>query len=116
MRPLSGIPIAWPAPHHLRPLRIVGEARVLTESTLWLIRSDEYIRMPKAELPRRPPFAFDHSLDDLIWIPYREIRLMHSQFGTHLRIIPASRGRGSNGVITGVIVESEPPLGLFLDG
>jgi hypothetical protein len=103
----------WPTASDDEPrLEVHGELHVRTESSLWVIRPDRYIRMPLVEGAREPLPSEDDALDDLEWHPQREVRLVETPAGLRLRIVPANRSDDARGVITGVIVTSMPALDL----
>lgn len=76
--------------------------RVVTESSVWLVEPDRYLRMPKSEEPRWP--AGVEALDDLVWHEHVGVWLYTDVFGAHLGLMPAGRPEGSSGVHSGVIV------------
>lgn len=84
-------------------LEIIGEVRVVTESSVWLIRDHEYCRLPRhAEQPRNVPSP---DLADGRWHGHEGVWLVSNRPGEvrHVRLLPLGRPPGSVGVVTGVV-------------
>lgn len=95
-------------------IHVTGPLTVRTESSVWLLRGSapggRYVRMPTQEAPRRPTPATDDALEDLTWHDYRAVFVVRHADGDQLRIIPADRPSGSQGITTGMIVAASPAL------
>lgn len=90
-----------------RELEISDEVRVVTENSVWLLRPDEYCRLPRREQPRRAPSPL---LTDAVWHPHVGVWLVTDAFGSYLRLMPAGLPPGAHGVMSGVIVASSLTL------
>lgn len=80
----------------------VGEVRVTTENSVWLLRDGWYQRFPKAEGPR--PFGQETGgrVSDGTWIPQHGLFWFTDRDGDRMKIWP-SIGHTINGVNTGII-------------
>lgn len=89
------------------PLAIDDELRIVTASSVWFIRPDTYCRMPRREAPRHVPGP---ELTDGVWHPHVGAWLVTDAFGSSIRLLPPGRPYGASGIVTGVIVRSEPAV------
>lgn len=90
------------------PLEITGELRVVTEASIWLIRADTYMRMPRCEQPRPRPES--SALIDHAWHPHTGVWRVTDATGTWLRILPPGRPPGASGIQTGLVVAAPSVL------
>lgn len=81
------------------PVDIEGELRIVTDQSVWLIRPDRYMRLPRGERPRQPPRS--EALLDATWQQHVGVWRVTDSFGTRYRILPAGRPPGSGGIYTG---------------
>ena len=81
------------------PVDIEGELRIVTDQSVWLIRPDRYMRLPRSGRPRQPPRS--EALVDATWHHHVGVRRVTDSFGTRYRILPAGRPPGSGGIYTG---------------
>jgi len=72
------------------PVQIDVELRVLTHASVWLIRPEAYMRMPRDEQRRWPPSTGALADGDAV----------------RYRILPAHRSDGAFGVVTGEVIAS----------
>lgn len=98
--------------------RPLGELRLVTERSVWLLRADTYFRMPKADLARDQDWSIEGRMDDDRWHSYRQAWFWISD-GTWLRarILPSVGPVDGVGIHTGCILaisgtwdEVEPEL------
>lgn len=87
------------------PLEIVGELRVVTTNSVWLVRADRYCRMPRIEAPRR---ASSPAMVDAVWHPHVGAWLVLERPGPCIRLLPPDRPVGAHGIVTGTIITCEP--------
>lgn len=78
------------------------ELRVVTHNSLWLIRPDRYMRLPRREAPRPP--AVSEALTDAIWHAHDGVWEVTDDVGTRYRILPSGRPAGAEGIYTGDVV------------
>lgn len=91
---------------HEQPVDIDRELRVATRASLWLIRHDRYLRLPRREAPRPPTVS--PALADGTWHRHNGVWKVTDAAGTHYRILPSDRPAGAQGVYTGdVVAEGE---------
>lgn len=81
------------------------ELRVTTESSLWVIHPDRYMRLPLSESPRRPVYSIEDRLRDGKWHEMRDIWFRWEDDGVRLRILPAVGPEDGYGIISGIIKE-----------
>lgn len=81
------------------------EFQVRTESSVWLIRPDRYMRMPISEAPREPEDSIAGRLDDSHWHGHQGVFWSDVGWGPQLRIKPTAGPVGGGGIHTGVIQE-----------
>ena len=86
------------------PVQIDVELRVLTHASVWLIRPEAYMRMPRDEQRRWPPST--GALADGIWHPHRGAWRILDGDAVRYRILPAHRSDGAFGVVTGEVIAS----------
>ncbi len=98
--------------------RPLGELRLVTERSVWLLRADTYFRMPRAELARDQGSSIAGRMDDDRWHSYRQAWWWVFD-GTWLRarILPSVGPVDGSGICTGCILaisgtwdEVEPEL------
>lgn len=82
------------------PIEVIKEINLVTENSIWVIRPDVYMRMPRMEMPRPER---GEGLKDNLWTPYRAAFWHEGPSGKHARLIPSERPPGSVGCMTGVI-------------
>lgn len=84
---------------HEEPVDIDVELRIVTAQSVWLIRPDRYMRLPRREGPR--PHPNSKALSDAQWHPHLGVWKVTDPIGTRYRILPAGRPPGSAGIHTG---------------
>lgn len=91
------------------PLAIDDEVRLVTISSVWLLRPTSYCRLPRTEHPRA---ARTPALRDGIWHPHIGAWVENDPNYPlpRVRILPAGRPPGSFGIHTGDIHDSQPAL------
>lgn len=94
----------------MKQLTITGLVRVDTENSVWLLDPNRYMRLPRVEMPRAGAFCLDEGLDDARWLEHRSVWLESGADYERLRIFPAWRPESSQGIRTGPIVASDPPV------
>ena len=77
------------------PLAIDVELRIVTESSIWLVRPDAYLRLPRAEAPRGPTPDIDGATEDGRWHAHAGAWLLDDHDTQRLRVLPAGRPPGS---------------------
>ena len=88
-----------------QPVEIVGELRVVTEASVWLVRPRAYLRMPKTEQARGRPDS--PALTDNRWHTHEGVWVVSNHTGElWLRIVPAGRIPGAHGIETGRIISA----------
>jgi hypothetical protein len=93
-----------------KPVEIVGELRVVTDASVWLIRPATYLRMPKTAQARGQPRS--PALTDNRWHAHEGAWIVSNDAGElWLRIVPAGRIPGAHGIETGFIVTASASLG-----
>lgn len=85
------------------PLNIERELRALTEASVWLIRPTRYLRLSRAEAPRPPTLDVDGATEDATWHEHVGVWQQRDLGGMRLRILPAGRSDGAQGVLTGLV-------------
>lgn len=84
------------------PVEIDVELHLVTAASVWILRPDRYMRLPRDERPRQPPST--GILADGIWHPHRGVwRVTHNR-GVYYRIVPADRPADARGVHTGDVI------------
>lgn len=86
-------------------LEIDGEVRVVTANSVWLIRADEYCRMPRTQAPRP---ASAPTMTDGVWHDHVGAWLVLDVSGPCIRLLPPGRPASAHGVLTSRILHSEP--------
>jgi len=90
----------------MTPTMIDSELRVVTERSVWLIRSDRYLRLPLTETERAQNLAIDSRLDDARWHGLREAWWCWDTNGElRVRLLPVSGPEHGAGVLTGVVTD-----------
>jgi hypothetical protein len=90
------------------PVEIIGELRIETEASIWLIRDDRYLRLPRSEQARATPDSA--ALADNTWHEHTGVWSLTDGSVLWLRILPAGLPPGSYGIQTGRIVTAAPVL------
>lgn len=122
-------PVRWTTPgtlpepiDHLRldgvEFRPVGELRLVTERSVWLLRADTYYRMPKEEQAREQDWSIEGRMDDGRSHSYRRAWFwIYDHTWLRARILPSVGPVHGIGIYTGCIlaisgtweeVESDP--------
>lgn len=78
------------------------ELRVVTHASIWIIRCDAYLRLPRTEGPRPAPRSA--ALIDGKWHRHVGVWKMTDSHGVRYRILPAGRPPGAAGIHTGDVV------------
>lgn len=88
------------------PISITGNARVVTENSVWLLTDTQYLRLPKSESPRWNGGAGSRRTVDGKWMTYLRAAWKREADGLwRLRIWPAARpGLHGSGIITGIVI------------
>jgi hypothetical protein len=87
---------------HDEPVDVDLELRIVTAASVWLVRPDRYMRLPRYEGPRPTPGS--PALVDGTWHRHRGVWKITEQLGTRYRILPDDRPPGAVGVYTGYVV------------
>jgi hypothetical protein len=82
------------------------EMRVVTENSIWLLRPDTFMRMPKVEVERAPFVSIDGAGTDHEWRPYDQAWILDSVGAQSwlLRVLPSGRPVGSYGLLSSPIL------------
>lgn len=92
----------WFEDEEFEPLGIV---RVTTESSIWLLTPERYLRLPRQERPRPPVVSIESRLADGTWHGLRRCWWrIHADGVRQLRLLPEVGPADGVGVVTGVIV------------
>jgi hypothetical protein len=86
-------------------LLVEAQVRVVTGSSIWLVRPDTYLRLPRNEGPRRQIDDLDGAARDAEWHEHEGVWVLAHGEVMKLRILPAGRPTGSSGLITGPVVQ-----------
>jgi hypothetical protein len=83
------------------PVPVVLETRVITESSLWVLRPGFYLRLPLIEAPRPP--SPSPRLEDGRWLGHRGVIWLHDDSGWGINIFPVDGPANGGGLISGVV-------------
>jgi len=84
--------------------RPVGELRLVTERSVWLLRADTYFRMPREEQTRDQELSIAGRMDDDRWHTYRQAWWwIYDGAWLRARILPAVGPVDGIGIYTGCI-------------
>lgn len=78
------------------------ELRVTTHASVWIIRPDAYLRLPRSEAPR--PLPGSAALVDGEWHHHVGVWKMTDSRGVRYRILPAGRPPSATGIYTGDVI------------
>lgn len=86
-------------------LHPLTEVRVFTLNSIWLVRPDTYIRMPRVEGDRPETLSLDGKLMDNIWHEHIGAWIIDSvgTGGWVLRVLPSGRPEGSYGLLSSLV-------------
>lgn len=86
-------------------LHPLTEVRVFTLNSIWLVRPETYLRMPRVEGDRPETLSIDGKLADNVWHEHVGAWILDSvgNGGWVLRILPAGRPAGSYGTLSSLI-------------
>lgn len=90
---------------HGEALEPAVEIRIVTERSLWLIRPDRYLRMPRGEHFRERTEAIENRLDDHTWHEHRGAYWQANIYGLRVRIKPVLGPADGAGILTGPVIE-----------
>lgn len=82
-----------------------AELRVVTEASVWLVRSSTYLRMPRDGKWRPRIEDLDGATRDAVWHDHEGAWLVLAGGVLKLNILPANRPEGSVGLMSGPIEE-----------
>lgn len=87
-------------------IKPITEMRVVTENSIWLVRPDTFVRMPKVEVEREPFVSTDGAGTDHEWRSYDQAWIVDSvgAKGWLLRVLPSGRPAGSYGLLSSRIL------------
>lgn len=82
-------------------LEVLSEVTVVTANSIYLVRPQTYIRMPRHEESRPQPYSLDGKLKDNEWFTHDGVWVMTNDDDPwRLRILPSGRFEGARGLIT----------------
>mgnify|MGYP005609898941 CR=1 FL=1 len=86
-------------------LHPLTEVRVFTLNSIWLVRPETYIRMPRVEGDRPETLSIDGKLADNVWHEQGGAWILDSvgNGGWVLRVLPSRRPAGSYGLLSSLI-------------
>ena len=86
------------------PVPLGSPLRVVTDSSVWIIRADAYLRLPRSETPRPETASIGGRLADGRWHGHRGAWWVADGDRWRIRLLPVAGPPCGVGVITGPIV------------
>jgi hypothetical protein len=76
---------------------------VVTTASVWIVRPEDYLRLPRNEAPREAIEDLDGATRDAMWHRHDGVWLLEDIDVLRLNVLPSGRPEGSRGIYTGPI-------------
>lgn len=80
----------------MKRLQVIEQTRVMTANSVWVVEDTRYMRTPRTQRPARTPLSIDNALDRGEWHDHEGAWVDDNR----LRILPAGRHEGAQGIIS----------------